>query len=83
MKQTLFHRATDAMYADTCCDCATIPVSFVADDEPAGYLGATWGEHPEPPACLHWTVLELSEEPGEGDPDPILAVLDAWGIKKT
>ena len=68
---TLFHRATDDEYPPPC-DLASVPV-FDADDQPAGYIGATWGEWPDPPDCLHWAIIP------DADVDATLA---SWGLHR-
>jgi len=82
MKQTLFHRATDASYPDTACDVASAPVIAISTGTPAGYVGLAWGEHPDPPDCLRWQVLDIPEDaPDEDTPsDPIAPALQAWGL---
>lgn len=73
MKLTLFHRATNANY-DHPCDCAAIAVLDDAD-APAGFIGASWGEHPDPPDALDWAVLEP-----EGD--AVEVTLSFWGLRR-
>lgn len=81
MKQTLFHRATNAVYPGTCCDVAGASVVDAVTGDPAGYIGLVWGEHPEPPDCLHWQVFDSTPEAPDGTPDnPVEPVLQAWGL---
>lgn len=68
---TLFHRATDAEYAPPC-DVASMPVLDDAD-QPAGFVGAAWGEWPDPEDCLHWAICL---------PDEVDAVLATWGLHR-
>lgn len=68
---TLFHRATTDEYPPPC-DVADTPV-LDAQDQPAGYIGASWGEWPDPPDCLHWAITT---------PDDADAVLASWGLHK-
>lgn len=73
MKLTLFHRATNAVY-DHPCDCATAPV-LDADEQPAGYIGASWGEFSDAPDCLNSAVLEP-------DAQSVETVLSFWGLHR-
>lgn len=68
---TLFHRATTDEYPPPC-DLANVPVLDDAD-QPAGYVGASWGEWPDPPDCLHWAICI---------PDDVDAVLATWGLHR-
>lgn len=67
---TLFHRATDAVYSPPC-DVASVPVVDM-DGTPAGFVGASWGEHPDPPDCLNWAIIP---------PEEIDATLAIWGLQ--
>lgn len=73
MKLTLFHRATNAVYAHPC-DSATIAVLDAAD-APAGFIGAAWGEHLDPPDVLDWAVLEPVG-------DAVDVTLSFWGLHR-
>lgn len=73
MKLTLFHRATDAVY-DHPCACATIRVLDDAD-QPAGFIGAMWGEFSNVPDALDSAVLEP-----EGD--AVDVTLSFWGLRR-
>ena len=68
MKLTLFHRAQSKAYSAPC-DVADVPV-LDATGKPAGYVGATWGEH-RPTSTLHHAVIEADE---------VDAKLAAWGL---
>lgn len=68
---TLFHRATDAEYPPPC-DLASVPV-LDENDQPAGFIGASWGEWPDPPDCLHWQITT---------PDGVDDCLAAWGLHR-
>lgn len=71
MNLTLFHRATEDEYPPPC-DLASVPV-FDVDDQPAGFVGAAWGEWPDPPDCLHWAITNS---------DDIDLVLASWGLHR-
>ena len=73
MKLTLFHRATNALY-DHPCNCAGIRV-LDDTDEPAGYIGAMWGEFSDVPDCLNSAVLEP-------DAQSVDTVLSFWGLRR-
>lgn len=73
MKLTLFHRANNTRY-DHACDCATIPV-LDDTDEPAGYIGAMWGEFSDIPDCLNSAVLEPESQ-------NVDTVLSFWGLRR-
>jgi len=70
MRLTLFHRAEAKAYSAPC-DVADVPV-LDADGNPAGFIGAAWGEH-KPGAVLHWAVVE---------PEDVEAKLAAWGLHR-
>lgn len=71
MNLTLFHRATTDAYPPPC-DVADVPV-FDADEQPAGYIGAAWGEWPNPPDCLHWAITT---------PEGVDDTLESWGLHR-
>lgn len=73
MKLTLFHRTTDALY-DHPCDCANVRV-LDSSEQPAGFIGASWGEFSDPPDCVDWAILEP-----EGD--AVEVTLSFWGIHR-
>lgn len=77
MKLTLFHRSTLNPYPDTFCDTATIGVVYLSGADKgkkAGFVGASWGEHPTAPDCLHVAVLN--------GPDEVDAKLADWGLQR-
>jgi len=74
MKLTLFHRSTFDRYDGTDCDVAGVGVVSLAGGAKAGFIGSSWGEHPDAPDCLHVAVLD--------GPDDIDAKLTEWGLKR-
>lgn len=68
---TLFHRATTDEYPPPC-DVAGIAV-FDSNDQPAGFIGSDWGDHPDPQDCLHWAIIE---------DDAVDATLASWGVHR-
>lgn len=71
-KLTLFHRSTDTVYPDTPCDCANVHV-LDSKDQSAGFIGASWGEWPDPPDCIQWAITT---------PDEVDGWLATWGIHR-
>lgn len=74
---TLFHRSTFDQYADTMCDMASVGVIYLSGKDKgkkAGFIGASWGEHPDAPDCLHIAVL--------ASPDEVEAKLTDWNLQR-
>ena len=67
---TLFHRSTTAEYQPPC-DVADTPVLDAAD-QPAGYIGAAWGE---------WIPEDVIQY-GYCTPDTVDAMLASWGLHR-
>lgn len=70
MLLTVFHRLTTDAYAPPC-DVADVPVLDDAD-QPAGYIGATWGE---------W-VPENVIQYGYCLPEEVDALIATWGLHR-
>ena len=74
---TLFHRSNFNHYPDTACDLASVGVIYLSGADKgkkAGFVGASWGEHPTAPDCLHIAVL--------ASPDEVEAKLTDWGLQR-
>lgn len=74
---TLFHRSTYAKYEGTLCDVANIGVVYASGKDKgkkAGFIGASWGEWPDAPDCLHVAVLDGS--------DGVEDKLTEWGLER-
>lgn len=54
MKQTFFIRADNGIY-DHPCDVASVPLE---GDHGTAFGGSAWGDHPDPPDCIEWQVVE-------------------------
>lgn len=82
MNRTLFHRPDDNIRVGIPCDQASVPVVSIATGLPAGFIGCQWGEHPNPPDCVHWAIIPDFENEADSPKEKDLAqeTLEAWGI---